>query len=330
MAKYIIEGGMNFYEELYKSLDESDINDNNDNSNTNSKEEVEVCQITGLPLVERYVTLECSHKFNYSAIYTEICKQKYIFKSYNTDILTKNDYQKFKDAQVDYFIKCPYCRSIQFEILPYYADSEYELKYGINSLEKTKNDMNYLIKPIVDNNSYYTSYGYTFQKVAGGCCKIIGFKDGKDYFCPATYCSTVLEMNKSFCISHIRHEVKQYKIKQKALEKIQVKALEKDKKIQQKMLEKEQKMLEKEKQKLDKGKNKIKVKNTILSQSIQIGEFNDAEQPKIEGCCAILKSGPKKAQQCGAKIALDGVCLRHLSIEKDIKDTELKEKDVKG
>ena len=323
MAKYIIEGGINFYEELYKSLDESDTNDNN----TNSKEE-EVCQITGLPLVDRCVTLECSHKFNYSAIYTEICKQKYIFKSYNTDILTKSDYQKFKDAQVDYFIKCPYCRSIQFEILPYYADSEYELKYGINSLEKTKNDINYLIKPIVDNNGYYTSYGYTFQKVAGGCCKIIGFKDGKDYFCPATYCSTVLDMNKSFCMSHIRHEVKQHKLKQKALEKdkkIQAKMLEKE----QKMLEKEQKTLEKEKQKLDKGqnknKNKIKVKNTILSQSIQIGEFNDTEQPKIEGCCAILKSGPKKAQQCGAKIALDGVCLRHLSIEKDIKNTEEKE-----
>ena len=57
-----------FYEELYKSLDTND--DNNSN---------EVCQITGMPLIDKYVTLECGHKFNYDAIYTEIHKQKFIF-----------------------------------------------------------------------------------------------------------------------------------------------------------------------------------------------------------------------------------------------------------
>ena len=39
MPKYIIEGGINFYEELYKSLDNNDDNNNNDNNNNTNKEE---------------------------------------------------------------------------------------------------------------------------------------------------------------------------------------------------------------------------------------------------------------------------------------------------
>ena len=47
MSKYIIEGGINFYEELYKSLDKNDT----------KEDEEELCQITGLPLIDRYVTM---------------------------------------------------------------------------------------------------------------------------------------------------------------------------------------------------------------------------------------------------------------------------------
>ena len=212
MAKYIIEGGINFYEELYKSLDESESNKNGESK----EKEKELCLITGMPLIDRSVVLECNHKFNYSALYTEICKQKFIFRTYNIETLTKPEYQKFKDANKDYFIKCPYCRRIQFTLLPYYEDSEYELKYGINSLEKTQNDINFVINPHSGYNHQYTSYGYKFQH--GSCCKVIDVKNGLNVFCSSKYSASILEMNKSFCVAHIRAEVKQYKMEKKEKE----------------------------------------------------------------------------------------------------------------
>jgi hypothetical protein len=207
MVKYIIEGGINFYEELYKSFDEPD---------TTAEETNNLCQITGIPLVERFITLECNHKFNYSALYKEIHKQKFIFNTYTSSTLTDSEQVKFKDAKKDYFIKCPYCRNIQFTLLPYYDDMEHEKRYGINSLEMTQSDSNYLIK-LKNNNYSFTSYGYTFSN--GTCCKVLGNVDGKDIYCSSKMSSSVVEMNKSFCYQHIRASVRDYKIEQKKKEK---------------------------------------------------------------------------------------------------------------
>jgi|LauGreDrversion4_2_1035121.scaffolds.fasta_scaffold05097_7 hypothetical protein len=314
MSKYIIEGGINFYEELYKSLDNNDTN----------KEEDKLCQITGLPLVDNFVTLECSHKFNYDSLYKEICKQKYVFRTYTAETLTNSEYQKFKESEKDYFIKCPYCRCIQFTLLPHYPDSPYEAKYGINSLEKTQNDMIFLIKPNTTHNHDFTAYGYTFQQ--GGCCQtVIGMKDGKPVFCQSKYTSYILEINKSFCVSHIRTQVKQYKMEKKALEKKQLKEeklAEKQKQIEEKQKKKEQKQIEKdianEKKQLEKQEKQKKapIKNTVISQSIQIGEFNETPVVTIvqDKCSIILKSGIKKGQQCGSNIKQNGLCARHFSL----------------
>ena len=67
MSKYIIEGNINFQDELYKSLDEE------------SDNEEEFCLISGLPLKEKYITLECNHKFNYESLYKEIFKLLLLF-----------------------------------------------------------------------------------------------------------------------------------------------------------------------------------------------------------------------------------------------------------
>ena len=80
MVKYIIEGGIDFYEELYKSFDEPDIT---------AEETNNLCQITGLPLVERFIELECNHKISIMA------------------------YKGFIVNQIDESsesIRCPYCR----------------------------------------------------------------------------------------------------------------------------------------------------------------------------------------------------------------------------
>ena len=342
MVKYIIEGGINFYEELYKSLDTNEANTNESNTNTsningnitnenNKDTTLNVCQITGLPLESDYVTLECSHKFNYGALYTEICTQKYIFKSYNVSSLINSDFKKFKESGNNYYIKCPYCRSIQFTLLPTCPYNKYKPKYGINTLEQTKDDENFLIKVPQELNHTYTAYGFTFQKHQGICCNsVIGMKNSTPIYCQNSYTSLVLEMNKSFCSGHIRGEIGKHKKKMRELERFK----KKEKKIMEKVEKKEKLMKEREekekirtqlKQEKLEQKNKIKktVKNTVVSQTINIGEFNepiellDQVEQSVTKCPAILKSGAKKGEQCGSNIKHNGFCLRHCVIIKE-------------
>jgi len=81
MKSYTVDGTVvNFNEELTKML-ETDDDDDVDDTNK--------CRITDQPLTDKYVTLECNHKFNYAALYKEICKQKYVFKKYDNEHLKK-------------------------------------------------------------------------------------------------------------------------------------------------------------------------------------------------------------------------------------------------
>ena len=87
---YVVEGGINFFDELNKVDD-----DTKDN-----------CLIENKPLTDNFITLSCNHKFNYLPIYNEVIKQK---TKYNS-----NETTKLKINQ----IKCPYCRQITNNILP--------------------------------------------------------------------------------------------------------------------------------------------------------------------------------------------------------------------
>ena len=51
MSTYLIEGGLNFYDELNNSDCEEDYDNN--------------CLITNEPLIDKFVKMECGHKFNY-------------------------------------------------------------------------------------------------------------------------------------------------------------------------------------------------------------------------------------------------------------------------
>jgi hypothetical protein len=149
----------------------------------------------------------------------------------------------------------------------------------------------------------------------GVCCKVVDVKDGQNMFCTTKYSALVPMMNKSFCLNHIRAEVKQYNNEKKLLEKAKMK----EHKLLEKQKEKEQKLLEKqkEKQKIKEEKQKEK-KNTIIKQNIQIGEFStNANTTTDSVCCSILKSGVKKGQQCGAKAKHNGLCARHMPINKE-------------
>ena len=308
MVKYVFEGNINFYEELYKSLDNNTDNDINDNN---------ICQITGMPLIDKHVALECGHKFNYDALYTEICKQKFTFMTYTLASLTGDMLEKFRDADKNYFIRCPYCRNIQFELLPYYPDSIYKKRYGINTLELTPEDKHTLLSPSLwpgDHIVVINGHSYTFKKREKSneyCKSIIINNNGKDIYCGSAYTYFSQEINKYCCAPHLKYEIKQYNNEQKIL-LMKKRKDEREQKKQAKELEKEQKKQAKELEKEQKKQNKVKITNTVISQNIEIGEFN--ETPLVNTCSAILKSGEKKGQMCGAKIKINGLCLRHSKV----------------
>ena len=68
MSKYLIEGGIDFYSELYKSLDDNNNDADNDDEN--------ICLITNAPLMEKFVTLKCKHKFNYVPLFKDIMNRR--------------------------------------------------------------------------------------------------------------------------------------------------------------------------------------------------------------------------------------------------------------
>tara|TARA_Y100000768_G_C23990935_1_gene692856 strand:+ start:9453 stop:10046 length:594 start_codon:yes stop_codon:yes gene_type:complete len=90
--QYKFEGGIDFFAELTK---ESTVEDTPD----------DVCNITGEELGEHHVTLLCGHKFNYEPLYNEVKSQKYSIPC-RVRLSVKQ-------------IKCPLCRKIQSQLLPW-------------------------------------------------------------------------------------------------------------------------------------------------------------------------------------------------------------------
>ena len=100
MKKYLIEGNIDFYNEINKN-DE----DNNIDLNYN-----DICLITNEPLTDKFVTMECGHKFNYIPLYNDLFKQKYC-----------NNVMEETRLQINQ-IRCPYCRSVSTQLIPFYEN----------------------------------------------------------------------------------------------------------------------------------------------------------------------------------------------------------------
>ena len=199
--------------------------------------------------------------------------------------MSKKDMQTIRDKKIDFFIKCPYCRNVQFTLLPYYDDLPFAKKYGVNT-----DDIDF--KVIKTFSSYnvsavhtFTLYGYQFSK--GTCCKT-NLINGKNVPCWQKYTTPIIapdNTTKELCTIHVRPEVKEFKlqIKKKIME--------------DKMLAKEQaKALKEEKKALNK-KNVKEKKTTLLCIPCK--------------CSAILKSGLRKGEACGQNALETNLCKRH-------------------
>lgn len=101
---------MNFYDLLNQQTDES--NDYN------------ICLISQENLEDNYITLKCNHTFNYLPLYHELVKQKTNINVLETIKVRVNE------------IKCPYCRSITPNIMPFIDISGVKLIKGVNYPKK--------------------------------------------------------------------------------------------------------------------------------------------------------------------------------------------------
>lgn len=283
MLKYTIEGNIDFNKELYKLLEEDSDDEN----------EGEVCQITGMPLNANYVRLECNHVFNYKALYNEIYKQKIVFRTYAPQMLSDTELEQVRQANVNYFIKCPYCRHLHFTVLPYYEEMGLAKIYGINCVDDSNPKNAYtsaMFKPnfFADPHFTFTKYNKVFK--FGKCCDKNTFGDD----CKDPYVYTIPNTQLSYCTNHCKSGTDKYyaELYKKSQDEKQKKQDEKQK--TQEVLK--QTNAEREKQ----GLKPIK----RLPKSIN---------PQTVGCTALLKSGVRKGAVCGCtKIHVDtGLCGRH-------------------
>jgi hypothetical protein len=276
MKKYSIEGNIDFYSELYKSLDEGE--------SKNSETEKDVCLISNTPLTENYVTLECKHKFNYVPLFKDLVNRKSKLASMDVQTLRVNE------------IRCPYCRNKESNLLPYYENMGVDKVHGVNYIDESK----VIINP-VNSSSYFS----------GTCSFKATMPDNTELCCHSTYVCT-FEDGKDYCYNHIRMLQRQA-IKNKLLAK---KAEEKKLKMEAKLKEKEEKLKvkqeakqkAKEEKESKKPNKKVKLAEELVGENVIIYSEN--------GCKQILKTGLRKGQQCGCKISSGDFCKRHTNVEK--------------
>jgi hypothetical protein len=309
MTKYNIEGGIDFYAELYKSLDvEEDFEEDNN-----------VCLITNQPLIDKHVIMVCGHKFNYIPLYYDITNHKQKFNGLESSNGKLNMHQ----------IRCPYCRKKQDTLLPYYEEFGLAKVNGVNFYDpnikhatynssynhqkcafKYPNENYDPTKPETDSNSKYLTtkcchYGSQIQ--------LYNYLNESQ---PITYGD-----NNFYCYTHKKMMIKQYKAEEKQKAKDEAKATKQKAKEDAKAakeLEKQKAKEEKQKAKDDAkaGKEAAKlVKKKQTTENVVIGPSNVVvESPTINGCSAILKSGLNKGKPCGCAIKLENKCFRHIKL----------------
>lgn len=151
MQNYKIEDNINFFDELNKTDDE----------NYNDKD---ICLLSHLPLSDNFITLPCSHKFNYLDLYHEIFNLKHAGYKY------KYCYNLSSET-----ICCPYCRkkfNLSLPFIPIYNLPPNRLIFS------NKN------KLTLHNCSYKNKFGKNKDKLCSDC---YAFKSHLGIYCKKHY-----------------------------------------------------------------------------------------------------------------------------------------------
>ena len=296
MPKYIIEGSINFFEELYKSLDEEE-------DQHKSEKDENICLISKQPLMENFVAMKCGHKFNYIPLFKDLYNHKKNFNNLESSSgkLDKNE------------IRCPYCRMKQTELLPYYENIGVQKVMGINDIYVEPNKTNQL--SFLHDKCEYVENSSNGENNTPILC----------YYYGTPIClvgnGTNYGDTKRYCWKHKKMMIRKYK--QELLEKEKQAKL--DEKLKAKKLKEEAKLLEKEEKKKSKLlqkelKQKNKIQNVVLGPSI----VQQEEEKQQVGCIALLKTGVNKGKPCGRNICN----LEHKTCKRHTADCENAQKDV--
>ena len=312
MNKYKIEGSIDFFSELYKSLD--------DEENEKNDEQDNLCLITNLPLNDNFFKMDCGHKFNYIPLYFDIKNHKLKFNGMegNSSRLNKNE------------IRCPYCRNRHKGVLPYYEELGLEKIDGVNYVNP-----NYKAQP--NTTSYYKQCQFltpnpNFNPVGENASETNAYDNMNCKYFLCSHIGTKINFQygqesgenygdeKYYCWNHRTEMIRKYKkeyydkkkaeqIQAKMLVKQELKKAKEDEKEAKKQLKKLEKMAKELKKSVINTKlNKIPENNEELNENNVIGTIYI-----IEGdlCPIILKSGTNKGNKCGNKIIENGCCKRH-------------------
>jgi hypothetical protein len=300
MNKYKIEGGIDFYAQLYTILDIDEDKENQDDDKNK-------CLITNQLLTEKHVILKCGHKFNYIPLYNDLLNHKQKFNNMEgSNRLHTNQ------------IRCPYCRKKQTELLPYYED------FGLKKI----NGVNFYDPNIKES---YNSHHYGHTEKCKYQIKNLNFDETKPesetnkkyYTCNIGYATIIKLYNNDnpsqpinygdehcYCYSHKKLMIKLYKNEEKQ------KAKELQMAAKQKAKEEAKSAKELEKQKIKEAKQKAKEAEKISKKKpVENVVLGPSHVPlEIEGCVQILKTGPNKGKPCGCKICAENLCGRHFKI----------------
>ena len=308
MKKYKIEGNIDFFSELYKSLDEEE-------NKFKIEEDDNKCLITNQILVDKFVKLDCGHKFNYIPLFKDIKnhKSKFNILEGNTSILKQNE------------IRCPYCRKKQHSVLPYYEEMGFDKINGVNYFDTnniseacifSQKGCDYCYDYDYNNSQFVntTHQPKCFSKYVYNC------KDGKQY------CWSHLSItNKLLTKQHnqqIKDEAKKVKDEAKKVKDEAKKVKDEAKKVkyEAKKVKDEAKKVKDEAKKFKDEAKKFKDEAKKATGEQKIIDLSDEENIVVsillnlnqqQICNEILKSGT----QCCKNIYLDNLCKRHYNIK---------------
>ena len=343
---YNIEGGINFFDELYKSLDIQENTHKCDDDNNR-------CLITNEILTSNFFQMGCGHKFNYTALYKDLINHKNKFNSMESSAghLKMNE------------IRCPYCRKKQIGVLPYYEELNLEKVCGVNHIDLNKNysPSGYIgtsYKPcesLIINLHHDPSGNEPDELIQ---CMVYGSKLPAHFGDTKHYCY----LHKKLIINkHKRDEYMKLKAAKQQAKDILLAEVKKAKEETNQKLKEEKQKTKDEKQKTQKLKDelanlvkegKLKTKEEKLKtkeEKLKTQQLKDelanlvkdsktnkkikksttenenvvvglsqistlSETTNNKGCTQVLKTGPNKGTQCGCKVYSGEYCKRHFKL----------------
>jgi|688.fasta_scaffold446653_2 hypothetical protein len=321
MKKYNIEGDIDFFSELYKSLD-------NEENNCKTDEDNNLCLITNQALIDKFVKMECGHKFNYLPLFNDLVNHK---KKFN-NMEGTSTHLKMNE------IRCPYCRKKSRGLLPYYEELGLSKVAGVNYIDinyNLANEINSMYPKCYGPCEFLTPNVYfnpNSQNITEFYKSNLNIEDCKFIKCKHTVGTQInnnynnfdigIDDEKYYCWNHKKIVINKYKKDKSDKAKEEAKLLkEKAKLLKKETKEKEKEETQKIKEELKKtikaakmNKNIKTINNNEVNDNVVIGMTNIITNDATVLCIEIIKSGPKKGLQCCLKIYENNLCKRHYNL----------------